>query len=142
MLPETSEQITPAPKTNEISVYQKGGLTTKNIISQVKKLRAAFPQLPKAYYDILSQRIKANQFSDQRFDDAVNNLIDNCQYPTPTIANVISYDKKITLYTYSKVVEAVNYGRDMKDFKKLRDKKLWMELSDAEQYGLQHLLND
>ena len=33
----------------------------------------------------------------KRFFDAVNYTIDNCIYPEPTIAQILSYDKKIYL---------------------------------------------
>ena len=51
-----------------------------------------------------------NGFSDERFTDAVNHVIANCIYPTPTIAQFISYDRTERLYTHSEMVEMVNAG--------------------------------
>lgn len=100
-------------------------------INQVKRLSTAFPTLPEGFYDILLERIKENGFSDQRFQDAVSNLIDTCPYPQPTIANIISWDKKIKLYTYCEVVEKVNEGHSMHDFQKMEGKKTWIKVTDA-----------
>jgi len=92
---------------NEISVYT-GELTTPCIIKQVKKIKNAFPALPSGFYDILTDRIKDLNFSDERFMDSVNNLIDTCIYPQPTIANIISWDKRIKLYNYQEIVALVD----------------------------------
>lgn len=35
----------------------------------------------------------------------MDNLVDSCPYPTPTIAGVISFDKKVRLYTYYEIAE-------------------------------------
>jgi len=98
-----------------ISIYDgkiyDGKLTTECIINEVKKLKNAFPSLPKGFYDVLTDRIKELGFSDARLTDAVNNMIDTCIYPQPTIANLISWDKRIKLYNYQQIVELVNqYG--------------------------------
>ena len=135
LLPETSGQIIRERREDSVSIY-KGELTTKNIINRTKDIKAAFPQLPPEFFDILAKRVKANKFSDARLNDAVGNLIDTCRYPLPTIADVISFDKRVKLYTYSELTAKVNQGYSMKDFKKLDDKKLWVSISDAENYNI------
>jgi len=91
----------------ELSVYT-GKLTFQTVFDNVEKLMLAFPQLDENWYDIFQQRIMENEFSDERLNDAVNHVIDTCPYPQPTIANFISFDKRVTLYTYDQIVKMVN----------------------------------
>ncbi len=88
----------------EISSY-KGELTEKCMIESATKIKIAFPSLPVQFYDLLTQRIKDKGFSDERLSDAVNHVIDNCIYPTPTIAQFLSYDKNIKIYTYDQMLK-------------------------------------
>jgi hypothetical protein len=97
---DTSEQ-------NSISVYS-GELTPENWIIQIKKLSDAFPQITGNFYNVLAERLKEKGFSDERLNDAINNLIDNFTYPVPTIANIVSWDLRVKLYTYQQIVEMVN----------------------------------
>jgi hypothetical protein len=88
----------------ELSVYS-GELTKPVIVEMTIKIRQTFPSLPVGFFDILSDRLVANNFTDKRLRDAVEYTIDNCIYPTPTIAQFISFDKRIKLYTYDQVLK-------------------------------------
>lgn len=68
----------------------------------------AFPKLPGGWYSILEEMLDDEQFSNDRLNDAVKNLIKVCQYPEPTVANLLSYDKKIKLYTYENLLSMSN----------------------------------
>lgn len=121
---------------NSISVY-RGELTPKVWIDQVKKLKAAFPGTPKEFYDILAERLKENKFSDKRLIDAINLLIDSYIYPVPAIANIISYDVRVKLYTYQDMLKLVdNYGKNTwSQYKRLENGK-YAHVSDVEKYQL------
>lgn len=109
-LPNSSEENLQRTGQYSLSIYN-GELTTECIVKQVKKLKQAFPSLPKGFYDVLTDRIQELGFCDKRLTAAVNNLIDTCTYPTPTIANLITWDRRIKLYTYMQMVEMTNeYG--------------------------------
>ena len=100
----------------------RGELTGKALIEQISRLKKAFPSLPINFYDVLIERVKTNKFIDERLKDAVDNLIDTCIYPVPTIANLISYDKKIQLYEYEEVRDmASEHGKYIWDCYKLVD---------------------
>lgn len=79
---------------DSISIYQ-GALTAGRTVHNISLIKKAFPSLPKEFYDVLTDRICAHDFSDNRFTDAILHVIDTCHYPTPTIADFISYDKRI-----------------------------------------------
>jgi hypothetical protein len=89
---------------NEISVY-KGTLTTPVVIENIARIKKSFPNLPIGFYEIFAERIKANNFCDDRLRDSVNHVIENCIYPTPTIAQFISFDKTIKLLNYNEMVK-------------------------------------
>ena len=127
---------------NSVSIYH-GELTTQCVIKQVKKVKSAFPALPDGFYKVLTDRIKELNFSDDRLIDAVNNMIDTCVYPTPTIANLISWDKRIKLYNYQQIIELVNqYGASVWDnYKAVKisgvTSRVYASMVDIEKYGLQ-----
>jgi hypothetical protein len=77
-----------------VSVY-RGELTTQGIIQNISRIKLTFPCLPIEFYDILTDRLKVHGFSDARLTDAVLHVIDTCKYPTPTIADFITYDKRV-----------------------------------------------
>lgn len=102
----------------EVSVYA-GELSKICIAKNVVKLKQAFPSLPPEFFNVFSERIKAHNYSDKRLTDAIAHVIDNCVYPSPTIAQFISFDKKIKLYTYDDIVK-LNDSMNCKAFKEYR----------------------
>ena len=121
-----------------ISVYT-GQLSTRTVIDGIKKVKNAFPNLPSGFYDILSDRIKENGFSDERLIDAINHVIDNCIYPTPTIANFIGYDKRIRLCSYEEMLSKETGSWDNYKPVKLpdREKLVWVHTDDIKRSKLQ-----
>lgn len=88
----------------EVSVYNDT-LTKECVAKNTIKLKQSFPALPGNFFDMFYDRIKENNYTDKRLSEAVNYVIDNCVYPTPTIAQFISFDKRIKLYTYNDVLK-------------------------------------
>lgn len=121
-----------------LSIYS-GNLTTNEIIDQQLRLKKSFPGLPAEFYDILIERLKENNFNDARLKAAIDNLIDTCVYPLPTIANIISYDKTVKLYTYTQICDLVSNGDKMSNYKKVKSNflNLWARVDDIEKYKLQ-----
>jgi hypothetical protein len=125
-------------KDNSISIY-KDEFTVKNAIDQFKKLKMAFPQLPAGFYDVLMDRVKENGFTDQRLKDSINKLIDNFTYPNPSIANIISFDKRVKLNSYSELIEIQNRtGRAFEDYCKIKKngKLFWISKAEKEQFNV------
>lgn len=88
----------------EVSIY-RDDLTTEGILENMKTIKRAFPSLPLDFYDLLIDRLKAKGFTNDRLNDAVIHVIDTCKYPVPTIADFLSYDKKILKVTTKKLDE-------------------------------------
>lgn len=112
-----------------ISKYQ-GQLTPSNLATQIKKLQVAFPKQPIEFFDLLVGRIKANNFTDERLTDAVNNVIDNFRYKELNIADIIKYDKREKLITYQQLVKLVSNGQEKMDsweIVEIDNRKLWQK---------------
>ena len=143
-LQKSFQNILPLTQNNdffEISVY-KDQLTTPEIIQSTIRLKKAFPTLSKEFFDIFSERIKENNFTDNRLKDSINHVIDNCIYPQPTIAQFITYDKKVKLYNHNDIVKMLSDNPDsFKSYRPVKVNKLsrpmYAHINDIEMYGLE-----
>jgi CRISPR/Cas system-associated endoribonuclease Cas2 len=133
----------------EISIY-KGELTQDVLTEQIAKIYKAFKNITdKDYFQVLKERIKENNFSNEKLKDAVNHVIDTCVYPTPTIANFLSYDKNVKLYTYDQKLKLINeIGAELANRMYLSvkiegmSKPMWANVNDIEKYKLERWSND
>jgi hypothetical protein len=120
---------------NEISIYQ-GQLTTQSIVQGIVMIKKAFPALPIDFYDVFMDMVRETNFSDERLRDAIKHVICTCPYPTPTIANFISFDKKIKLNSYEDMIKKVaDFGAEIwKSYKAVkfpeREKVVWVHVDD------------
>ena len=75
----------------------KNSLVKQTIIPEFKEkmleLKLAFPVLTKDFMQLLGKRLIANRFTPDRFERAVDNLIDNYKFQQPTIADIITFEK-------------------------------------------------
>jgi hypothetical protein len=132
------------PQTDKISLYADPLAGTKEIIAAQVRIKKSFPALPAGFYDTLDDRIRENGFTVQRLKDAVSYVIDNCPYPTPMIANFISYDKTIKFRTYNEMLkEAVPYEINSVLWKEWLPVKfphlpatVWVHANDVARYDL------
>lgn len=98
------------PQQSEISIYNGEPAGPREIAQELSKLKYAFPAMETNFISILSERLVANGFTEQRIKDAVANVIDNFTYKSPNIADVIKFDRKVKLYTYHEVSALVTRG--------------------------------
>lgn len=130
----------------EMSIY-RGSLTPVFVLESSIKIRNSFPSLPKEFFDVFSDRIQENNFCDSRLKDAVNHVIDNCIYPSPTIAQFISFDRNVNLYSYEDMTKKENQSRGtFKRYKPVKikgvSKPKWASISDIELYNLELINKD
>ena len=142
LLPERSEQ-----DSSSISLYA-GELTPQCLVRSIGVIKKSFPALPLGFYDILIDRIQENKFSDERLTDAVNHVIENCIYPTPTIAQFLSWDKRIEVLNFDAMLKKVNeFGGDemagkifAEQYSSIllpdREKPVWIHVNDIKMYNL------
>ena len=125
----------------ELSVY-KGTLSTPCVIKNIAKIKNAFPALSEGFYEVFSQRLIDTEFNDDRLSDAVNHVIDTCIYPTPTIAQFISFDRIVKLNTYEEMLKKTSeYGPEIwKSYEAInlpgRIKPVWIHIDDIKKYNL------
>lgn len=129
---------------SEISIYKNGPLTGPCLVSSIATIQKAFPSLPIGFYDVFTFRLAENGFTDERLKDAVNNVVDTCIYPTPTIAQFISWDKKVKVYKYPEIVKMVEDG-DPKAFERYEriefeglPEAVWIHVNDVAKYNIKN----
>lgn len=123
----------------EISVYN-GKLTKEAIKNGLELLSTCFPDQDPRIYTLLTKLAIEEKMSTKQWNDAITHLIKTNVYPTFRIANILSYDKKITTYDYNQVINNKEYeGHWFEYFKpvlKAQGKTLYAHISDIEEYGL------
>lgn len=98
-------QVETLPKIidGEISIYHGETVTNDCLIMQIGRLKTVFPTTKPEFFAILSERVIANGFTEERLKDAVNKLIDNFRYKDLNIADIVGFDKRQKLYTWQEV---------------------------------------
>jgi len=87
------------------------------------------------FFDVLYERLVKNGFTGQRLEDAVNNVLDNFRYKELNVADIVSYDKRVRLYTYTQICDEIANGRaTTDDYERVeRDgKNYWVKKVDIE----------
>ena len=64
---------------------------------------AAFPEVTSDFLIVLMDRLIDNGFTKERVRDAINKTIDTNPYRRPSIADIISYDRKVKTYGYNEI---------------------------------------
>jgi hypothetical protein len=139
--------LTKLPKKSDtsINIYEIDGdkpASKEFIIDKVNKLCFAFKGInTDEFRVVLIERIMSKEMTENQLLDTINNVIDNCVYPTPTIASIFEHalDKSIKLYTYKEVLATDDFNsfsrvdyNDCKDF--------FLSNKDIVRYELQQLI--
>lgn len=106
-LPESSQELLQRLDTDGTITVYSGELKQETVVKGVAKIKAAFPSLTPEFYQLFISRVRDKGFTDQRLTEAVNHVIDNCQYPTPTLANFLSFDKRVKVLNYDELCDLV-----------------------------------
>ena len=125
----------------EVSVYS-GKLTQIGIPESMAKLKKSFKTLDNGFFDVLSDRILENNFSDEKLKASINHVIDNCIYPSPTIAQFLNYDKTISVYSYDDMLKMFGANKKAFEMHKAirigeRTKPMFADIADIETYKLE-----
>ena len=101
---DLSPAIVETPEGSFLSAYVPGTISDKTGLEITNMVRHAFPSITTEFLRLLVSRMRAENFSDQRATDAVNHVIDNCEYPLPTIARFLSFDRRKRVYSYNEML--------------------------------------
>lgn len=101
--------------------------------TEIKKLKVAFPSRPPEFFNLLTERIVANGFSDRRLKDAVAKVIDTFSYKEINISDVVGFDRRIRVYTYGEMCDQITErlaAADDFEMKILNNRKFWIKKTD------------
>lgn len=127
---------------NEVSIY-KGDLTLDVVVEQNLRIRKAFPQLTSDWFDMLQERLKANNFTNKRLIDAVDHVIDTWTntFTQPHIGHFISFDKKIKTLNDMEMQQLMNKeGQSIYryyELVKIGEKIVYAHKNDVKEYNLE-----
>jgi len=68
---------------------------------------------------VLCQRIAEKLMSAKQVTDAINNVIDTYRFPVPLVADIVSWDKRIKIYTHQEICEMIPKGYTFDNFEKI-----------------------
>ena len=83
-----------------ISLFDSGKVSPETLAAGIIKIKRAFPKLPEGWYKEMDDALDRQNFTDERFKEAVHNIIDTCIYQAPAIAELLGYDKRVQVFTY------------------------------------------
>jgi hypothetical protein len=92
-------------QSNQLSFYGIGQVTAQTLAGCVSEIKKSFPKLPAGWFDVLEKMLDEEGFTDQRLIDATKALIRTCEYPEPTIARIIGFDRSVKVYSYNELLE-------------------------------------
>jgi hypothetical protein len=113
-----------------------------HIAKELLRLRNAFPALPTSFFEVLTDRLIEKKISNKKLSDAVDYLIDNFIYPTPTIGNILTFDKKAKVYSYGDICKINNDTQTaFSDYRPIEiegmeNKVYWASVIDIQRFGL------
>lgn len=90
---------------NQLSVYGFGKVTVEVFADCIADIKQSFPKLPAGWYNVLEKMLDDEGFTNERLIDATKALIRTCEFPEPTIARIIGFDRTVKVYTYYELLE-------------------------------------
>ena len=100
-----------------LSLYN-GELTEGCFAKNMLKIKQSFPTLPEDWYDVFFERLKAKNIGDIRLTDAVNHVVDTCDFSKPTIAKFLNFDRKAEVFTYQEICRKVHDGDSFENYQR------------------------
>lgn len=125
----TSSEIEPRATNSPITVTESGErwitaysgpvLTAKDALYLSDRITTAFPAMTGEQVKILLGQMMDMGWTAQRASDAVDRVIRTCEFPAPTLARFLAFDRKKRLYTYDEMIKDVydDPGLTTNDFK-------------------------
>lgn len=101
---------------------------------QALRLTSVFPESGSntAFMLELSRAVARKKMTAKQLEDAVDHLVDNCRYPRFSIADIVSYDRKVRLYSHAECCEMCSHGVSWDfDTVKVEGKTFWVKKSDV-----------
>jgi hypothetical protein len=122
----------------ELSLYDDRQALPETVAKASLYLQRAFPKMEEDFFNILSERILANKFTEERLRDAVRHVVDNFHYKELNVADIVSYDRRVKLYTGAEFMNAQMNGTHCSKFEKrvIDGEIFWVLKSDLIKAGI------
>jgi len=89
-----------------LSVYDDELIDERDVVKNIMRIRKSFPDLHDGFYEIISEMVFKLRFTKKQLEDAADNLIINFRYGRePNPAEILSWDKKIRLYSWNEIAD-------------------------------------
>lgn len=94
-----------------ISIYRGETATKQEIAEILQSFSSVFPTYTKEKMAMLANTIYDEWFTRARLVEAIKYVIKTCRYKEPTIADIVSFDRCVKLYTYNEACRLVTSGQ-------------------------------
>lgn len=98
-----------------LSLYNDEPFCPKACFKELATLTELYG-ISKEFVCILVEALNNNHFTNLRFKDAVRNVVETFKFQKPTIADFVSYDEVIRLYSWHEKNKLVQNGAPNDDF--------------------------
>ena len=127
----------------EVSIFGGETATPNEVLTAINKLTTAFPKQSQTFWELLAMRVTERGMSASELEYCVNETIDNFNYQTLTIADIMKQgrDKRFRLMSYSQMLaECAKNGATTKDYCAVKvngcDKPCWVSKFEKAMYNI------
>jgi hypothetical protein len=115
----------------ELTLYDDKQPSELDFEQAHSRLNIAFPKMKEQeqFFILLTEFVITHGFTAKRLKDAVNHVIANFQYKELNISDIIKFDKRARLYTYSEYCNLINEHKAKNDDFEVREvngKNYWV----------------
>lgn len=127
--------VRPSDDGYALTVYSDRQANEASWAVQAARLTAVFPKMRgnAPFLNELCRAVIRNKMTEKQLEDAVSRLIETNTYPTFSIADIVSYDRRVPLMDYGEYCrrtgEGINRGDDFENVK-VDGKCYWVLKSD------------
>jgi hypothetical protein len=103
-------------------------MTPHDVVAVSHRIAQSFPDLSPEYITGLMQLMIEDQFTIDRANDAVSHVLRTCEYPRPTMAKFLGFDRSQKLYTYNEMNLFIlnNHGYKTDNFERIAELNKWV----------------
>ena len=127
----------------EVSIFGGAQATPHDVLMAINKLTTAFPKQSQTFWELLAMRVTERGMTASELEYAVNETIDNYNYATLTIADIMKQgrDKRFRLLTYQQMLsESSKNGTSTTDYCPIKvrgcEKPCWVSKSEKVLYNI------
>jgi hypothetical protein len=116
------------PDGQYLTEYRGLVMSAHDIVEVSDKLLNSFPDLTKEFVGMLVGLMVESGFTVERARDAIKHVCATCEYPRPTMAKFLGFDRSTKLYTYNEMNLFIlnNHGYKTDNFERIAELNKWV----------------